>query len=237
MALLLLLRFPLLLILFTATEYIPLRPNQDDNLYPILTSSPSTPTLLPTHKQDRQTNQTTFSNSHPPTDLLITQGDGSIRILDYPSFNALHSFSAHTSSCLAIAYSPTGNYVAVGGSDAMISLWDTKTWVCKRTVSGSAGSIRGLSWSWDGRYLVGASDEGVGSNAGGSGGDGVQGLDIYHAESGDVVHTVPLGSGAVAPAVAWHPNRYCLAYTVTEDGRKGSGSGLKIVGGGEKGTM
>lgn len=110
----------------------------------------------------------------------------------------------------------------------MISLWDTESWVCKRTVSNPAsGAIRGLSWSWDGRYIVGASEEV--SSAGGLGGGGeAQGLEIYHAESGEVVHTVPTG-GAGVSAVAWHPSRYHLAYTVVDEGRKG-GSGLRIVG-------
>jgi THO complex subunit 3 len=123
--------------------------------------------------------------------------------------------------------------VAVGGSDAMISLWDTKTWVCRRTVSSaSSGPIRGLSWSWDGRYIVGASEE-VSSSGGavGGGGSEAQGLEIYHAESGEVVHTIPTG-GAGVPAVAWHPSRYWLAYTVVDETRsKAGGSGLRIVSG------
>lgn len=119
----------------------------------------------------------------------------------------------------------------------MISLWDTKTWVCKRTVSNpNSGAIRGLSWSWDGRYIVGASEEvSSASTGGGSSGDG-QGLEIYHAESGEVVHTVPTGNGVGVPAVAWHPSRYWLAYTVVDEGRKG-GSGLRIVGAGGGPTM
>lgn len=199
--------------------------NQDDHLVPITTAIPSSPAVLARHKQERQTNQTAFSNSYPPQDLLITQGDGTVKILDYPSFSVLHSLPAHTSSCLAISYAPDGKHVAVGGSDAMISLWDTTEWVCKRTVSNSSsGSIRGLSWSWDGRYIVGASEDN-----GSSGGEASSnGLEIYHAESGDVVHTIPTGSSGI-PAVEWHPNRYWLAYTQVDDNRKGSSS-LRIVG-------
>ncbi|KAL2414269.1 THO complex subunit 3 [Exophiala dermatitidis] len=197
-----------------------------DVLIPISTAIPSSPVVLSRHKQPQQTNQTTFSNAHPPTDLLITQGDGSVKILDYPSFQPLHTISAHTSSCTAIAYCPNGKYVAVGGSDAMISLWDTTDWVCRRTVSNpSSGAIRGLSWSWDGRYLVGASEE-MGSGSGGE--SSSAGLEIYHAETGDVVHTILTGTSGI-PAVEWHPNRYWLAYTQIEETRQGKSS-LKIVG-------
>ena len=148
-----------------------------------------------------------------------------VRILDYPSFDILYTLSAHTSSCSSISYSPTGKYLAVGGSDAMISLWDTSDWVCKRTVSNaSSGKVSGLSWSWDGRYITSSSED-VGSG----GGEGKsEGFEIYHAETGDVIQTVPTGVSNV-PAVEWHPNRYLLAYTQVE-GTPGKSS-LKIIGG------
>ncbi|RMZ86711.1 hypothetical protein DV736_g6062, partial [Chaetothyriales sp. CBS 134916] len=198
-----------------------------DALITISTAIPSSPIVLAKHKQPQQTNQTTFSNAYPPQDLLITQGDGSVKILDYPSMSLLHTLSAHTSSCTAIAYSPSGKYVAVGGSDALISLWDTSDWVCRRTLSNPAsGAVRGISWSWDGRYIVGASED-VGSG----GGEGSStGLDLYHAETGDVVYTIPTGTSSI-PAVAWHPNRYWLAFTQVDENPK-KGSTLKIVGAG-----
>ena len=185
--------------------------------------------MLARHKQTQQTNQTTFSNAYPPRDLLITQGDGSVKILDYPSMDILHSLSAHTSSCTAISYCPNGRYVAIGGSDAMISLWDTTGWVCRRTMSSSnSGGVRGLSWSWDGRYIVAA---GVSEDSATTGGDGSNhGLEIHHAESGDVVHTVSTSSSGI-PAVEWHPNRYWLAYTqIEESGNRKGHTTLRIVG-------
>jgi THO complex subunit 3 len=198
---------------------------QGDSLIPISTAIPSSPTILARHKQAQQTNQTTFSNAYPPQDLLITQGDGSVKVLDYPTFNIIHTLPAHTSSCTAISYSPTGKHLAVGGSDAMISLWDTTDWVCQRTVSNpSSGAVRGLSWSWDGRYIVGASED-IGSG----GGEGLSnGLEIYHAETGDVVHTIATGASGI-PAVEWHPSRYWLAYTQVDENRKGHSS-LRIAG-------
>ena len=202
--------------------------HQGDVLVPISTSIPSSPVILNRYKQPQQTNQTTFSNAHPPSDLLITQGDGSVKILDYPSFAPLHTISAHTSSCTAISYCPNGKYIAVGGSDAVISLWDTTDWVCRRTVSNpSSGAIKGLSWSWDGRYLVGASEE-----MGSGGGEGLSaGFEIYHAETGEVVHTISTGTSGI-PAIEWHPNRYWLAYTQIEEssGARPGKSSLKIVG-------
>ncbi|GLA23006.1 hypothetical protein CBS147343_4574 [Aspergillus niger] len=226
---------------------------KDDTLIPISVESPSTPTIHPDgplnaaatqqqqkptftpstytalepHPQPIQTNATTFSHhmstpSSPDLHLFATTGEGTVKIISYPSFDILHTLHAHTSACLSISLAPTGRYLAVGGSDALISLWDTTDWICKRTVSSNnGGAVRGVSWSFDGRFICGACDEvGCGGN----------GLEIFHAETGESVHTVPTGGNANSgiPAVAWHPSRYWLAYSTTADG-SGPG-GLRIVG-------
>lgn len=124
---------------------------------------------------------------------------------------------------MAIALAPTGRYLAIGGSDALISLWDTTDWICRRTLSSeNGGAIRGVSWSFDGRFICGACDEpGCGGN----------GLEIFHAETGESIYTIPLNANTGVPAVAWHPSRYWLAYSTTYDGPgSGSSGGLKIVG-------
>ena len=187
-------------------------------------------TALESHPQPIQTNATTFSHHIPnPTSpdhhLFATTGEGTVKIMSYPSFDILHTLHGHTSACLSIALAPTGRYLAVGGSDALISLWDTTDWICRRTVSSNnGGSVRGVSWSFDGRFLCGACDEpGCGGN----------GLEIFHAETGESVYTVPVGgnSNTGIPAVAWHPSRYWLAYSTANDGPGSGGTGgLKIVG-------
>jgi THO complex subunit 3 len=193
-----------------------------------LEKSTSTYTALPAHPQSVQTNATTFSHhvptlSAPDLDLLVTTGEGTVKIFSYPSFMLRHTLHAHSSACLSLALAPTGNYLAIGGSDALISLWDTTDWICRRTVSSAnGGAVRGVSWSFDGRFICGACDElGCGGN----------GLEIFHAETGETVHTVPTGTGinSGVPAVAWHPSRYWLAYSTTPDGPSNPG-GLKIVG-------
>jgi len=148
-----------------------------------------------------------------------------VSIRSYPSLATIHTLQAHTSSCTSVAYSPNGKYLAVGGSDALITLWDTADWVCSRTLSNPTfGSVKGLTWSWDGRFIVGASED---VSSGDGAGMGSGGLEIYHAESGDVVYTVLTGTSGI-PAVEWHPNRYWLAHTQVE--APTGKSVLKIVG-------
>lgn len=39
----------------------------------------------------------------------------------------------HSASLLALGLDPTGRYLAVGGQDALLSLFSTKEWICTRT--------------------------------------------------------------------------------------------------------
>ena len=165
-----------------------------------------------------QTNQTVFapvSESAEKHSLLITTGNGTVKVATYPrdpgpdaALTVLYTFGAHTSSCTCLVLSPTGRYLATGGSDALMCLWDTTEWVCRRALDRTVGGVRQVSFSWDGGYVVAGSEEG-------------SGLDIAHVESGEYVHTIPTMSPVVC--VAWHPRRYWLAYS-------GDPGGLKIVG-------
>lgn len=110
--------------------------------------------------------------------------------------------------------SPTGDHLAVGASDALITLWDTTDFICVRSLAAMTGPVKSLSFSFDGSYIVGGSDEG---NA----------LEIASVESGDYIYKHETGSPSSAghPCVAWAPKSYMLAY---------SGEGpqaLRIVGG------
>jgi len=93
---------------------------------------------------------------------------------------------------------PTARFLATGGSDSIIALWDTTDWICQRTLIDMTGPVRNISFSFDGSFIVGGSDEGVG-------------LEIAHTETGEYVHSVK--TSGPCPVVAWHPSRYWLAYT------------------------
>ncbi len=161
------------------------------------------------HRQPLQTNQCVFdwSGNH----LFITGGDGCVRILRYPSFENAVTLNAHTSACYAIAMSPSGEYLAAGGGDALVSLWDTQEWICVRTLELTPGLVKTVDFSFDGSYISAGSDE-----------KDEKKIRIAHVETGEIVHTVDVPTPAAQ--VAWHPCRYVLAYSADSQG-------LKIVGG------
>lgn len=162
---------------------------------------------LEPYKQPVQTNQTIFT--WPGNHVLMTCGDGTLKLVSWPDMQLVHSVTAQTTAAYAIDISSNGDYIAIGGSDSLITLWDYTGWICKRSFNKMTGPVRSLSFSFDSCYLVGGSDEG-------------NGLEIAHVYGGEYVYKVETNSPC--PQVAWSPRSYALAYA--GDG----GSKLKIIG-------
>ena len=154
-----------------------------------------------------------FSNAG--REVFATTGEGPVNILDYPSMELLHTISGHTHATYAVQQSPRGDWLAVGGGDSIITLWDTQDWHCSHALTAHTSATRDLSFSFDGAYIV----AGSGSDAR----DADKGMQIYHVDTGDVVCKVDT-SHAVTTA-SFHPYRYWVAYA-------GDAGGLKIVGAG-----
>jgi THO complex subunit 3 len=189
--------------------------------------SPTQNTPISSHQQPVQTNQVAFCWSGDK--VFVTTAEGRTRILSYPGFEPVllldygakrreFELNGHTSSCLTVELQPTGRYLATGGSDSIIALWDTTDWICQRTLTKMVGPVRSISkfhggfceessnctvaddagFTFDGSYVVGGSDEG-------------NGLEVSHVETGE--HVFTFKTAGSCPVVAWAPTRYCLAYS------------------------
>lgn len=185
--------------------------NKTDKIFII---DPLLSTPVAEFQQDVQTNEIAFCWGGER--IFVATGEGRVKILSYPDLQPIlkrpwedkpFTLNGHTSSALSVAESQNARFLASGGSDSIIALWDTKDWLCQKTLTGMTGPVRSISFSWCGCYIVGGSDEG-------------NTLEIAHVEDGAYVHSVKIQSPSAM--VAWHPTKYHLAYA--------DFGGLKIIG-------
>jgi len=128
--------------------------------------------------------------------VLTHHSEHTLRIMDYPSLTIRESPAAHVGGCVAVALDPRGRYLASGGYDSIVNMFDLSEWICARTITSCENAINALSFSHDGEYLAIAS---TGTY-----------IDICATETGVPLHRVP--AIAPSPTVAWHPSRYVIAY-------------------------
>jgi serine/threonine protein kinase len=73
-----------------------------------------------------------------------------------------HSFldktlTGHSNWVLSVVYSPDSRYLASGGSDNTIKIWEVATGKQLRTLTGHSSGVRSVVYSPDGRYLASGS--------------------------------------------------------------------------------
>ena len=64
-----------------------------------------------------------------------------------------------TSLDLKNYFSPCGKYFAIGGADAIVTIWDAEEYIPIRSMSRLEWPVRTLSFSHNGRLLAAASED------------------------------------------------------------------------------
>ncbi|KAK0754098.1 WD40 repeat-containing protein [Schizothecium vesticola] len=172
--------------------------------------SPSQSTVLSSNKQPSDVFQMAFSWEGKR--VFTPMRNGRVRILSYPGLEPIAHYpytmpseesneftlKGHTAPCYTAELSPTGRLLATGGGDSIVALFDTKDWLCQKTISNLHGPVRSISFTFDGNYIAAGCED-------------APGIEVVSSESGDHVHTFK--TATPSPAVAWAPTRYCLAYS------------------------
>ena len=83
----------------------------------------------------------------------------SLHLYDAKTHKALISFTGHTESVLAVAFSPNGKLLVSGGSDETVRLWQTDTGELLRTREEHWGAVNALAFSADGETFWSASND------------------------------------------------------------------------------
>lgn len=153
--------------------------------------------------------------------LFLTTGSGTVEIFRYADMlnsqeaPAAHTLHAHTANCYCIEFDPRSEHFAVGGADAMVSVWSVRELACVRTCTRLEWPVRTLSFSHDCAYLASGSEDPL--------------IDIASVATGEQAHAIP--STAPMNSVAWHPSKPLLAFAGDDKDRQGRDEGsVKIFG-------
>mmetsp|Transcript_28207 Transcript_28207/g.45405 ORF Transcript_28207/g.45405 Transcript_28207/m.45405 type:complete len:364 (+) Transcript_28207:125-1216(+) len=86
--------------------------------------------------------------------FLITTGNGTIDIMEFPKIAPALTIEAHTGHCHCLEISQDGTLLATGGVDTVVQVWDTRDMCCVRTFSRMDDPIRSISISHDKKYVA-----------------------------------------------------------------------------------
>ncbi len=105
----------------------------------------------------------------------------------------------HEKRVMAAAWSPDGRFVASGGDDRIVRIWDVATGDELLMLTGPRGPVRSVAWSPNGEVLI-ASDE--------AGSVQAWGLDALDRRQSPTLQTLVTGS---VRSLAWSPDGTLLA--------------------------
>lgn len=146
--------------------------------------------------------------------FFLTSGSGHIHVLNWPEMKNQLTLNAHPATCICIEFDSTGKYFAVGSADASVSIWDAEEMACLRTISSLEWPARTVSFSYDGRLIASASEDLI--------------IDISSVETGEKIAEVSNLSPTFT--VAFHPNRYLLAYACDDKEYNRDAGTIKLYG-------
>lgn len=95
--------------------------------------------------------------NHLGDGVIVTHHqEHTLRVMDYPSLTVRESPAAHVGGCIAVALDPRGKYLASGGADSIVNIFDLNDWICARTITVCEcvpRVFRGVVWYVFDRYF------------------------------------------------------------------------------------
>uniref|UniRef100_A0A336M8R8 CSON013792 protein n=1 Tax=Culicoides sonorensis TaxID=179676 RepID=A0A336M8R8_CULSO len=92
---------------------------------------------------------------------LGVSGLGQLLVWEWQSEQYVMKQQGHSSEMTSVAYSPDGQFLATGGSDAKIKLWNMLNGFCFVTFSEHTSAVTGIQFSHSKKFLVSSSLDGT----------------------------------------------------------------------------
>ena len=101
----------------------------------------------------------TIASNSDGTTLAAGTADGKIVLLNVASGEA-RPFGGHSGEVFTLAFSSDGRWLASGGMDQTIRLWDAQTGLQARTLKGASGDVNSVAFTNDSHSLVSGNGDG-----------------------------------------------------------------------------
>lgn len=130
--------------------------------------------------------------------LIVTSMVGSLYIINAETLdeNPLAVLDAHYPPINTLCIDRSNKYFATGAADALICLWNMNELMSYKVIKKGEVPIRKISYSYDSKLLAAIYE---GNN-----------LDIFDSQTTECVYSIYTESQQYS--LAWHPNKYVLAY-------------------------
>jgi eukaryotic-like serine/threonine-protein kinase len=140
---------------------------------------------------------------------LLSQHESSNTIADN---HPLLVYLGHTAGVTAVAWSPDGKYIASGGNDHTIRIWNAKTGADRLILHGLSGGVPAISWSPDSTLIASATSGPSVSGGPPASGNAVQ---VWNATTGKSVYIYQGHTNGITD-IAWSPTDNRIASSSTD---------------------
>jgi WD40 repeat protein len=152
----------------------------------------------------------------------LRDGVTTMRVLDAGSGQLIRTLADHDGWIYSAAYSPDGRRIVSALSDKTVKVWDAESGQLIHSLSGHDGWIYSAAYSPNGRRIVSAGERRISGFS-----SSFEAVNVWDAESGQLIHTLSGYSGGVVLSAAYSPDGWRIV-TASDDGTvkvRNTGSG------------
>lgn len=124
----------------------------------------------------------------------------------------LLSYPGHASGVTAVAWAPNGKYIASGGNDHTIRIWNAKTGADLLILHGLSGGVPAISWSPDSMHIASTT---AGPSVSGGPPASENAVRVWNVTTGKPIYTYHGHSSGITD-VAWSPKGERIASSSTD---------------------